>query len=587
MTDLDRAEGRKTSVLVVDDETELLEVLKDFFELTTYDLVLASTGEDAIAHLKERTFDVVLTDINLPGVDGLEVLRSAKELDPEVSVILITGNASVFNAVEALRKGAFDYITKPFDLFDLEKVIQKALERRRLSEENRRLLVNLKEANTELQRHEEKLKQQVDLATERITTLYEIGKEISSSLNLNRTLERIVEKSTQLTHSSAGLLLLSEDEGKSLQCRLAQGPAVSRWKSLDSVTIPSGLIGRAVSTKGPVVSNDLAGAAADEPLKTLGARSALIVPLEQDGDVQGVIVVLDKSTGPFTPSDEDVLALFASQAAIAIHNARIYEKIMELDRLKSDFVAVVSHELRTPLTSIKGSLEILTDERYFKIPAQQSELLRISRANVDRLEALINDILDFSKLESSKLSTNIALADLGAVLKGALANLETLASGRNLRLVCEIPGDLPMLNIDEMRIVQVINNLVSNAVKFSEEGEPITIRAELEDEGIVVSIEDRGVGISKENLSKLFQKFSQVDSSSTRKTGGTGLGLIISKGIVEEHGGRIWVESQVGKGSTFRFWIPGPGHEIAAPPRPAAGEGTSSDDGSEEAQSAA
>lgn len=555
-------EESNTSVLVVDDETELLEVLKDFFEGSRHDLVLCSTGEEAIEQLRERRFDVVLTDINLPGVDGLEVLRRAKELDSNASVILITGNANVFNAVEALRKGAFDYITKPFNLFDLEKVIEKALERRRLAMENQRLFEDLKAANQELQRHEENLRQEVALATDRIRTLYEIGQEITSSLNLERTLQLIMTKSTELTRSSAGLLLLTEDGGEKLQCRIARAPSEDQWGPLEEINLSGELTRGAISSRKPIICNGVATCGDDEPMKALGARSALIVPLLQEEEVQGLVVVLDKTTGPFLPSDEEVLTLFASQAAIAVHNARLYEKWMEIDRLKSDFVAVVSHELRTPLTSIKGSLDILTDERYFEIPEQQRDLLKISQANADRLETLINDILDFSKLESKGLSTNMTLTDPVAVLRSAVTNLETLASKSKLSLVARIPDRLPPLCLDEMRITQVINNLVSNAVKFSEEGEEVELCAVTTGEGIVVSVKDHGVGIAKENLSKLFQKFTQIDSSSTRKTGGTGLGLIISKGIVEEHGGRIWVESDIGVGSTFHFCIPYPAADI-------------------------
>ncbi|MBD3336302.1 MAG: response regulator, partial [Candidatus Eisenbacteria bacterium] len=305
--------NEKTRVLVVDDETELLDVLRDFFQITDYGLTLCSTGEEAIAKLGEESFDVVLTDINLPGVDGLEVLRVTKEIDPEAPVILITGNASVSNAVEALRKGAFDYITKPFDLFDLEKILERALERRRLSEENRRLMEHLKRANAELQRHEENLREQVELATERIKTLYEIGQEITSSLNLDRTLERIMEKSIQLTRSSAGLLFLADEGCQTLQCRMAKGPAASGQISLDRLDWGAGLTGVAVERGRPIIENDLSVADDSEPLKELGARSALIVPLLQDDTVQGLVVVLDKSTGPFLPGDEEVLTLFASQ----------------------------------------------------------------------------------------------------------------------------------------------------------------------------------------------------------------------------------------------------------------------------------
>jgi signal transduction histidine kinase len=270
----------------------------------------------------------------------------------------------------------------------------------------------------------------------------------------------------------------------------------------------------------------------------------------------GTIAVLSHEGGSFSEDDQNILVNLASQAAIAIHNARVYGKIQALDRMKSEFVAVVSHEVRTPLTAIKGTLEILSDRTYFQIPDSQMELFDICRTNVDRLETLINDILDFSKLESSKLSTNFQPCDLGAVLDSVVIHLGNLAERKSLRIQREIEPDLPRVMADDFRISQVLGNLLSNAVKFSEPKSVILVDAKRVGNGVEVGVRDQGMGIAPEDQVKLFTKFRQLDQSSTRKVGGTGLGLAICKGIVEEHSGKIWVESAPGHGSRFSFWVP-------------------------------
>src|SRR5439155_797362 len=261
-------------------------------------------------------FDLVLTDINLPGVDGLEVLRAAKAADKDTCVILITGYASTTTAIDALRQGAYDYITKPFDLWETAKAIDRGLESRFLVIENRRLVESLEKANLELHHHEQILSRMVKDATQRITALYESGKEISTSLSRQATLDVIVNQVAKLAGAESSLVFLYDTDA------------------------------------GQYVAEAGAGAP-QEGLK------------------------------------------------------------------EYRFGAVVSHEVRTPLTSIKGSLELLGDERFHVLPPPQKELLSICQANTERLISLINDILDFSKLESSKLSLNFETFDVGRVVPEA------------------------------------------------------------------------------------------------------------------------------------------------------------------------
>jgi signal transduction histidine kinase len=269
----------------------------------------------------------------------------------------------------------------------------------------------------------------------------------------------------------------------------------------------------------------------------------------------GVLVVADR-TGGFTADHLEFLRKYAAQATVQVHNSQLYERTKVLDRLKSDFVAVVSHEIRTPLTSVKGALELLSDGRYFKNTDQQVKLLSIAHANAERLLLLINDILDFSKLESATLSLSMERQRLEPVLEQATMNLRTLLEERRIRLDLDLVEDLPEAMLDAHRIAQVVTNLLSNAIKFSPVGGEVRIAVAASDETLRVSVSDKGEGIAPENQAKLFQKFQQLDSGSTRKAGGTGLGLVISKAIVEQHGGRIGVESRLGEGSTFWFTLP-------------------------------
>jgi signal transduction histidine kinase len=279
------------------------------------------------------------------------------------------------------------------------------------------------------------------------------------------------------------------------------------------------------------------------------------VPLLQGTRALGVLVALDRPEG-FGDAEQEFLSLFASQAAVQIRNSQLFEHTKSLDRMKSDFVAAVSHETRTPLTSVKGALELLSDDRYFQNNDQQSKLLTIAHANAERMLLLINDILDFSKLEAASLSMLPERQRLEPVIEQAAHNLRLLIEDRRIQLDFGLPDDLPDAMMDANRIAQVLTNLLSNAIKFSPPGGGIRVEARNEPGAIRIAVSDHGAGIAAEDLPKLFRKFQQIDSSSTRRAGGTGLGLVISKGIVEQHGGRIGVTSTPGEGSTFWFTIP-------------------------------
>jgi len=234
---------------------------------------------------------------------------------------------------------------------------------------------------------------------------------------------------------------------------------------------------------------------------------------------------------------------------------RAEEKMIEAMEVKYAFTSMVSHELRTPLAAIKENIDIVLDETAGNINLDQRDFLGSAKKNVDRLGRLINDVLDYQKLESKRMEFHMAPADINEIVRETAESMKSLVVNQGLSLIINLAENPPKIPLDRDKIIQVLMNLISNAVKFSERGE-ITISTARTKHGIVVSVKDTGIGIQEKDMPKLFHSFSQIASHIDRKPGSTGLGLAISKEILMIHGGRIWAESVYGKGSIFSFILP-------------------------------
>ncbi len=548
-------------VLVVEDDETVADVLREVLSEEPLELAFAPSAEEAMRLIDAGCPDLILTDISLPVKSGLDVMRHARTVDPEVAVILMTGYASVQTAVDALRQGASDFITKPFEeISDIPKTVSRHLRNRRLKVENRALLEQLQRQNEVLQRHEQELRERVAQATGNLDTLYRVSMEIGANLELEPRLASIAETAARLVSARAAVVYLQREETGEFRGVVAHGiDFPSADDGAPHFTAGQGLLGTVASGQNAARLGAPAGPALEVPgFSGPVAHELLAVPMVQEHKSIGVLLVMDRPEG-FSDDDMEFLRMFATQAAVQVRNSQLFEHTKVLDRLKSDFVAVVSHEIRTPLTSVKGALELLSDARYFKNSDQQGKLLNIAHANAERLLLLINDILDFSKLESASLPMTIERQRLEPVVQQAAQNLRMLLEERRIELELALPDDLPDALLDAHRITQVVTNLLSNAIKFSSPGGEVRLTADVFEGVLRVSIRDHGDGIAAQDLPKLFKKFQQIDSGSTRKVGGTGLGLVISKGIVEQHGGRIGVESVPGEGSTFWFTMPAAG----------------------------
>ena len=291
-------------------------------------------------------------------------------------------------------------------------------------------------------------------------------------------------------------------------------------------------------------------------------RTILCVPMLRECVPIGVLILTRSEARAFTNKQIELVTTFADQAAIAIKNVQLFDEIQDkshqlevASQHKSQFLANMSHELRTPLNAILGYTELMADGAYGEPSEKMSGILKRLEANGKHLLGLINDVLDLSKIEAGQLVLELSDYSVQDIAQTVRSTLEPLAADKKLAFKVEVAPQLPPGRGDGRRLTQVLINLVGNAIKFTDAGE-VAIKAEANNGSFYVSVRDTGPGISAADQAKLFQEFQQADNAITRKKGGTGLGLAISKRIIEMHGGKIWVESQVGKGSTFSFTLP-------------------------------
>ncbi|MCP4542110.1 MAG: response regulator [Chloroflexi bacterium] len=634
-------------VLVIEDSFETQQLLAELvLEPNDYRPLAAMDGAEGLRLALKEKPDLIVLDMQLPKMNGIEVMKALQERDVNIPIIFTTVRESVELVVQAFRLGARDYVIKPFGPLEMQESIRRVLSSTTLREERDQLTQKLVDVNRQLERQLQEL-----------NIIYTVGRSVTSLLDPNRVLNRVVEAAVYLAEAEEGLILLMDEKGSELYLRAAKGVDEKAARNL-RVRVDDSVAGRVIQSGRPVfLTGDRAKVSTNYLTKAL-----LYLPLRvPDRGVIGVLGVINRQVEQsFSERDIFLLSGLADYASIAVENARLFEAaqterikletilreaqgmiivvddennillcndaactalglieenllghpvdqviphpalcsmftevhetgratrsevpladkrvfnaqltpihkvgrvlmmqdithLKELDRIKSEFVTTVSHDIRTPLTTIQGYIELLP--RAGSLTAQQQEFILHARQSMQAITTLLNRLLDIERLEAG-FEIEMSPCDLIQVIEEAIDTIQPQLETKELELRWELPKSLPLVQGNHQRLRQVIDNLLSNAIRYTQESGWIAVDAKVDGEYITVSVADNGIGIPPAQQSYIFDKFYRVESDETMGIEGTGLGLTIVKTIIEKHSGRVWVDSRPGMGSVFSFVLP-------------------------------
>jgi PAS domain S-box-containing protein len=406
---------------------------------------------------------------------------------------------------------------------------------------------------------EKRTQEEIRRRAAELETVADVGTATSTILDPAALLNRVVNQTQEAFDLYHAHIYLIDEAGESLRLAAGAGEAGEQMVA-QGWSIPAGsedsLVARAYRTGEGVIANDVQAEPDFLPNPLLPDTAAeMAIPMIVGDQVLGVLDVQSDRVGRFTQNDVLIKTTLARQIGTALENARLFEQTREVDRLKSEFLANMSHELRTPLNSIIGYIQLLLMDLEGQIPEESFEDMQSIDTNSKHLLNLINDILDLAKIEAGRLELHMEDVAVDMLLDTVRSNNAGLFIDSPLEFNVEIAEELPLVKADQIRITQVLNNLISNAYKFTEEG-GVTVRAFQKDGHVRIAVKDTGIGIAPEDLDTIFERFRQVDGSFTRRAEGTGLGLPITRYLVEMHGGSLDVVSEVDHGSTFTIALP-------------------------------
>jgi signal transduction histidine kinase len=383
--------------------------------------------------------------------------------------------------------------------------------------------------------------QQLQQRLDELTQLRRIDMQLSETLDAKKAMQITLEWACRLSGAHTGYVGLVEHDPPRVRTMHSYGMAPGQTQPIQlHVVYPATL---------EVASN---GKTAVVPGRRSGAVTSLIVPVRRENKVIAVVVL--NRTGSFSESEQDLVERVVARAAVAIENARLYAEVQAADFAKSEFVGVVAHDLKVPMASILGyaELTLLDDD----LNPRQIDFQQRIRDIVLRMEVLVSDLADISRLESGHFYMDVTRVPVEDIVQAVKDSMYTQLTARGHQFEQEIGADLPELEIDYYRLLQVLTNLMSNAIKYTPDGGRITLRVRRANHGVMFSIQDNGIGLTPDGLMMLGTKFWRADDDFTRSQPGTGLGFAITRSLVQQMGGKIRVESEPGKGSTFSFYIP-------------------------------
>ncbi len=517
----------KTRILVIDDEEGIREMLTFGLSQEGFSVHTASGGEEGVRMAEQYRPPVCVLDIKMPGMTGPETLARLKKQDPDIEVIMATGYSDISSAVESLRHGAFDYISKPFDINHIVSVINRAIERR-----------NLKET----------------------LVIYELSRAIFSTLEMEELVERIISVAVKAVAADDASLMLFDREGKLYIA--ASGKLDSRIREETKLAIGERIAGRAAErSEGFILVNGLGN---DERFRDVEGRdeikSAIVVPLEKGGKVVGVLNVNRLHREEiFTPSDLQKITVFASLAALAVENASLHASLRETQQqlIHSEKMAAVgrlaggvAHEINNPVAGILGTAQLILEDMDETAPFFED--IKIIEESAMRCGIIVKRLLEFSR----KDGPGSGKVNLKSVISYVISILNRQVDLKDIELSVSVEDGLPPVSSGRTKMEQVFLNLILNARDAMPEGGKISISAEISKKdsrvGILVKVSDTGPGIPRGVRNRIFDPFY-----TTKEVGsGTGLGLSIVRNIVETAGGSIEAAENSEGGAEFRIFFP-------------------------------
>lgn len=523
-------------ILIVDDNEMNRDILSRRLKRQGYETVMAENGVAALAQIRQHAFDLILLDIMMPEMNGYQVLERLK-VNPEwrdIPVIVISAADDMDSIVRCIELGAEDYLPKPYNTLLLKARIGASLEKKQLRDAEKAHVSEL-------------------------AIMQEIDRELNATLDVKRAMEITLGWALRYGGDQAGFMGVVEDGD--IHVLVSEGYTYE--------LSPNG--GSLLPDELPAVQHALQSRKAESRSNTNGtgllfrAQSQIAIPVCRGATVVAIIVMENLVPKEWSATVLTFLNRLGDHAAMAIANAQMYTAVQAADLAKTEFVSFVSHELKIPMTSIKGYADLLLTGSFGDVNEMQLKFLNTIRSNVDRMARLVSDLADISRIESGHLLLEMSSLSFAEVVEEVGQSTHAQIEAKAQTLILEIPDDLPQIHGDRTRLVQVLTNLVSNAYKYTPENGTITIRAQvitdtLEDQKpqrvVLIAVEDTGLGIPDEAKPTIFEKFTRVDDEEARKSPGTGLGLNITKSLVELHNGRIWFESKYRQGTTFYFTVP-------------------------------
>jgi len=478
------------NVLIIDDDPNATKILGKILKAKGFETEEASTGSEAMASIKAKFFNVVLIDIKLPDMSGLDFLKALRTINEETIAIMITGFASLDSSIEAMNNGAYAYITKPVNMDHTLIIIDKAIEKQRMDKalRDREELLNKMGRVAMIGGWSFNIKTLSLTWTDEVYRIHELDCSLKPTIEMGINFyapssRPIIEKAVNRA--------IKNDEGFDLELELVTAKGKHRF------------------------------------VRVIGNKAR-----ETNGSGKEVYGII-----------QDITELKKAQEIQCSLKAR------------SDFISMVTHELRSPFGAIQMGLDYIFDEPTDNLNAKQLEILALSRNSINRLTRLINNTLDLQKLNSGTVSLDIHSYNINNLVQEIKSSMIRWTNEKNIYFNLHLDEPMPLIPFDRDKIIQVLVNLVSNAVKFTDKGGITISTASLKNE-VVVSVKDKGIGIEEKDISTLFVPFHQLGNAKNRKERSSGLGLSISKTIVEAHGGKIWAESKENEGSVFSFALP-------------------------------